>query len=167
MSRKHASAGDLTALNVTLFALAFLLLAVRDGGTDRYILAVGCPAFLLVSGLLFPGVFRIDKTLLALTNFFSALSLLLAALAFPDQLLSHLLMLAAGYACLVLFLGLSCASPESPAVAGLFAFRLILSEYFTDRMFPPGLDAGDLEKACPYRQIQTYTDHQDHKGCAP
>ena len=141
MSRSRSSARGLTALNVTFFALAFLLLAVRDGGTERYLLAAGCPAFLLVSGLLFPGLFRIDKTLLALTNFISALGLLLTSLAFPDQLLSSLLLLAAGYACLVLFLGLGVASPESPAVAGLFAL-LALAGLALPFVFPLPVPVG-------------------------
>jgi len=121
MRRKRSYSGGLTALNGFFFALAFLLLAVRDGATEKYWLAAGCTVFLLAGAFTFPVLFRIDKLLLALVNFFAALSLLLVELAIPDRLLPHLLALAAGYACLFCFLGLGRAAPESLAAAWLSA----------------------------------------------
>ena len=94
--KKSSSVRGLFLSQIVFFALAFLLLAVREGDWRFYALAAGWPCLTLIGGLLFPSLFRTDRMLGALTLFFAGLLLLLTAAYALSQLPGRLIWLGFG-----------------------------------------------------------------------
>ena len=78
MSRKHRSPRSRLSGTVMLFYfLAFLLLAVRDGALEGYVLAVAVPVMIFLGVHLLPRLFPVDQLTFSLMNFLCALGILL------------------------------------------------------------------------------------------
>ena len=77
MSKNRRSPGSrLSGVVMVFYFLAFLLLAVRDGALQGYILAAAVPVLIFLGTHLLPRLFPADQILLSLTHFLCALGIL-------------------------------------------------------------------------------------------
>ena len=84
MNKKRRSPGRKLSGSVMLFFfLAFLLLAVRDGAWQGYVLAAAVPLMIFLGVHLLPRLFPANQLLLSLANFLCALGVLLLYCTHP------------------------------------------------------------------------------------
>lgn len=74
--RPSEPANAMLSATMVFFFAGFLMLAVKDGSWQSFLLCLVVPAIIFISTALIPKLFPADKLLLSLTNFLCALSVL-------------------------------------------------------------------------------------------
>ena len=74
--KRKTPASRLSAVVMVFYFLAFLLLALKDGSLQGYILSVAVPLLIFLGTHLLPRLFPADQVLLSLTHFLCALGVL-------------------------------------------------------------------------------------------
>ena len=83
------------------FFLAFLLLAVRNGSREGYLLCVAVPAMIFFGTHVMPRIFPADHLLLSLTNFLCALGILVLYDTNPASAMQQAVSYGVGLGCMV------------------------------------------------------------------
>ena len=109
------------------FFLAFLLLAVRNGSREGYLLCAAVPAMIFFGTHVMPRIFPADHLLLSLTNFLCALGILVLYDTNPASAIQQAVSYGVGLGCMVFCIYLIRAMRSwRQAVWGLMPLSLLL-----------------------------------------
>lgn len=101
-TRRRDPARALLKVEMLFYLLAFLLLAIKDGNWESFLLALVVPSIMFVGVVALPRLFPSDQLLLALTNFLCALGVLVLYRLSPQRGLTQAVNYGVGVGCMIL-----------------------------------------------------------------